>query len=178
MTAEKTVRKLSILGVLATLALSASALTVGIAPAEGKAYAPPPDGLGSPIEDLVSGSLSALFNAGYIATDGAVSRVTRSEWGPADYGLASAREGMVDFVTALFVDWAPSSFNKEAFLAVSVDYRLVRTLDGRIVAEGSVRGPSDSESSSSHEARSASQAGASAIEPILRRLSTLAMGGE
>ena len=178
MMAVNTVRKLAILGVLASLALSASAFTVGIAPAEDEAYAKPPEGLGSPIDDLVSGCLGALFNAGHIATDASVARVSRADWGPAEYGLAAARDGMVDYLIALFVDWAPSDYNKSVLRAVTVDYRLVRILDGKVLAQGSVNGPPDSENASAHEARTASQAGALAIEPCLKNLSTLAMGGE
>jgi hypothetical protein len=176
--AEKPARKLSILALLASVALSASALTVGIAPAEGGTYAPPPKGRGSPIGYLVSGCMNTLFEAGYIATDRAVSWTSHASWGPADYGLAEANDGSVNYVIAVFVEWASSSFHKDMLLPASVDFRLMRVLDGKVLAEGSVRGPADSETTASHESRTAALAGASATEPCVRMLSTLAMGGE
>jgi hypothetical protein len=127
---------------------------------------------------LVSGSMNVLFDAGYIATDAIVAHTPRALWGPVDFGLPAARESSLDYVIALYVEWAPSSFHKEASLPASVDYRLVRILDGKVLAEGSVGGSPDSEAASSHEARTASLAGASAAESCVRKLSTLAMGGE
>ncbi len=176
--AERVVRRLALLALLAASAISASALTVGIAPAEGKAYAPPPEGPGSPLGYLVSGCLSALFDAGFIATDAAASRIPREAWGPSDYALAEAKDGLVDYIIALYVDWAASSFHKGTSLPVSVEYRLVRVRDGEVIAEGSIRGLPDSEDSSSHEARTASQAGGSVVGDCSKTLSTLAMGGE
>jgi hypothetical protein len=122
--------------------------------------------------------MDALFEAGHIATDSAVACTPRASWGPADYGLISARDGSVNYVIAVFVEWATSSFHKDILLPLSVDYRLVRVLDGKVLAEGSVNGPSDSENNASHESRTATQAGASVAEPCVRMLSTLAMGGE
>ena len=178
MMVEMPLRKLSILALLAFAAFSASALTVGIAPAEGKAYAPSPEGLGSPINGLVSGCMNVIFAAGYVVTEASPERTAHSEWGSPDYGIAAAREGFVDYLIALYVEWANSSFHKNALLAVSVDYRLVRVRDGKVLAEGRVPGPADSEDTSSHEMRTASQAGASAADTCMKTLSTLAMGGE
>ncbi len=172
------VRKLSILVLMASLAFSASALTIGIAPAEGKPHAPPPVGTLSPIGFLIVGCMNSLFDSGYIATDGAVSRTSRDSWGIADYGLAEARDGSVDYMIAFFVEWEASSFHKAAMLPVSVDYRLVRVLDGKVLAEGLVPGPADSVDASSHESRTASRTGTSTAEPCIRILSTLAKGGE
>ena len=172
------VRKLSILALMALLAFSASALTIGIAPAEGKLYAPPPDGTGSPIGFLITGCMNSLFEAGYIATDAVVSRTPRGSWGSADYSLAEARDGSVDYMIAFFVEWVASSFHKDAMMPASVDYRLVRVVDGKVLAEGLVPGPTDSADASSHESRTASQVGNSTAESCLKMLSTLAMGGE
>jgi hypothetical protein len=173
-----TVRKASILALLAALSIPGYALTVGIAPAEAKDRAPPPEGLGSPMSYLVSGCLGVLFEAGHIATEASVSRVARESWGPADYGLAEAREGRVDYLIAIYVEWSQSSIHKDAALPASIAYRLVRVRDGRILSESSLGGPGDSEGTSTHEARTASQAGASVARPIVQLLSTLAMGGE
>jgi hypothetical protein len=175
---DATIRKLSLLTLLASLAAGASALTVGIAPAEDKAYAHVPEGIGSPMSALVSGGLAALFDAGHIATDASPARTARSEWGAPWYGLDEARENRVDYVIAVYVGWTESAYHKNALLAASIDYRLVRVLDGKVLAEGSVLGPPDSEDASANEARTASQAGASAADLCLKTLSALAMGGE
>jgi hypothetical protein len=171
-------RKLSLFALLAALATGASALTIGIAPAEGKAYAPAPEGIGSPISSLVSGGLAVLFDGGHVATDAGPVRVDRSEWGAPWYGLVEARENLVDYVIALYVAWMDSTFHKNVLLAGSIDYRLVRVRDGKVLVEGSLDGPPDSEDASAHEARTASQAGASAADLCLKKLSALAMGGE
>jgi hypothetical protein len=171
-------RKLSILAFLAGLASGAYGLTVCVAPAQEKAFAPVPEGAGSPVGYLVDGCMSALFDAGHVATDEDTAMVRRGDWGERDYGLAGAKEGLVDYVIALFVEWAPSSIHKEAILPVTVDYRLVRVRDGRVLAEGSVPGSADSEDASTHAARTASRAGASAGAACIEKLSALGMGGE
>jgi hypothetical protein len=176
--ADRPLRTLSLVVALAAAAISSWAMTVGVAPAEGGAYAPSPAGQGSPIGYLVSGCLSAIFDAGFIATDASVSRTDRPSWGPSNYGLAEAREGMVDYVVALYVEWAPSAFHKGASIPILVFYRLVKVGDGTVELEGSVPGPADSEDASSHEARTASQAGAAAAAPCMRTLAALAKGGE
>jgi hypothetical protein len=175
---DTTLRRLPLLTLLAALAASASALTVSIAPAEGKAYAPLPEGIGSPMASLVSGGLGALFEAGQIATDAGPVRVARSEWGAAWYALAEARENLVDYVIALYVNWATSTYHRTALLAGSIDYRLVRVLDGKVLSEGTILGPPDSEDASAHEAGTAYRAGASAADVCLKTLTALAMGGE
>jgi|GEM_PF-1638996 hypothetical protein len=176
--ADTLVGRLSLAALLASLAAGSYALTVCVAPAEAKAYAPAAGGTGSPIGYLVSGCMGGLFDAGHVATDESPARVDRDDWGSGDYALSGAREGSVDFVIALYVGWTPSSIHKDTLLPASVDYRLVRVLDGKVVAEGSIPGSADSEDASSHEARTASRAGASAAEACLRKLSAIAMGGE
>lgn len=178
MTAHEALRKLTILTLLAGLASGAYGLTVCVAPAQEKAFGPVPDGAGAPVGYLVDGCMTALFDAGHVATDESPALVARGDWGDRDYGLAGAREGLVDYVIALFVEWAPSSIHKDAILPVSVDYRLVRVRDGRVLAEGSVPGNADSEDASAHAARTASQAGASACAACIVKLTALAMGGE
>src|SRR5208337_3016884 len=153
------VRRLSLVALFACLATCACALTVCVAPSEGEAYAPGPDGVGSPMGYLVSGSMSGLFDAGYVATNESTARVPRGEWGPRDYGLTGAKEGSVDFVVALYVAWAPSSIHKDVLLPASVEYRLVRVRDGKVLVGGSVPGSADSEDASTHEGRTASRAG-------------------
>lgn len=175
--AARPLPRLSILIALAATAISASALTVGIAPAEGAGFAPPPEGAGSSMAGVVTGGLNALFDAGYVATDAQVARLERSSWGSMGLDLRSAREGLLDFVIELYVDWMPSSFHKDALIPVTIEYRLVRVADAKVVAEGSVPGPVDSESSSSHEESTAERAGASAVAPCVEILSNPALGG-
>jgi hypothetical protein len=170
--------RLGLLLLLAGAATSAPALTIGVAPAEGPAYAPPPDGSGAPVGYLVSGCMDAIFDSGHIATDAPAVLVGREAWGKDDYGLTEAREGLVDYVVALYVEWTLSTFHKDVHLPLSVDYRLVRVADGEVMGEGRVDGIVDSEDSSSNEQRSASRAGALAAAPCLKTINALAMGGK
>ena len=178
MMAHAVLRKVFLLALLISLAGGAHGLTVCVAPAQGEAFAPAPDGAGSPIGYLVDGCMTALFDAGHIATDASSASVSRADWGTRDYGLADARKGLVDFVIAIFVEWAPSSIHKDALLPASVDYRLVRVRDGRVFAEGTVPGSADSEDASEHVARTASRTGALAVNACIEKLSALEMGGE
>jgi hypothetical protein len=179
--AKTMLRKLALLAFLSSLACSAAALTVSIVPSEGKGYAPPPDGSGSPLRFLVSGCLDRLFDAGYVVTDANADRVSRSDWGLGGVAagiLEEAREGLVDYIIALYVDWMPSTFHKDVLLPASIEYRLVRVADGKVMIDGDTAGSSDSEESSSHFDRTASQAGAKAALPCVEILKALAMGGE
>jgi len=156
----------------------ALALTIGVAPAEGPSYAPPPDGSGAPIGYLVSGCMDAIFDSGHIATDAPVTLIRREAWGENDYSLTSAREGLVDYVVALYVAWTPSTFHKDVLLPLSVEYRLVRVSNGEVIVEGKVDGIVDSEDASQHERRSASIEGALAAAPCIKMIDALAMGGK
>jgi hypothetical protein len=176
--AARPLRRLTFLIALASSAVSAWALTVGLAPAEGNGYAPPPEGAGSPMAGVVTGGLNALFDAGYIATDAMVSRIERNSWNPAGLDLKAAREGLLDYVIELYVEWRPSSFHKDALIPITIDYRLVRVADSRVVAEGAVPGPPDSESASSHEESTAERAGVLAVAHCLDLLSNPALGGK
>jgi hypothetical protein len=176
--AEKSFRKLTLLALLAALACEAAALTVSVVPAEGKAFSPPPDGSGSPLGYLVSGCLNAFFDAGFVVTDDAAFRGPRSAWEGSSFALAGAREGLVDYIVALYVDWAPSAFHKDALLPTGVAYSLVRVSDGKLIIKGDMAGIPDSEEAAAHFAQAASQAGARIALPCVESLRTLAMGGE
>ena len=127
---------------------------------------------------LVSGCLNAFFDAGFIVTDDAAFRGPRSAWEGSGYSLAGAKEGLVDYVVSLYVDWAPSSFHKDALLPTGIAYSLVRVSDGKIIIKGDMAGIPDSEEASAHFAQTASQAGARIALPCVESLRTLAMGGE
>jgi hypothetical protein len=175
---ETSVRKLALLIALFSLACASAALTVSVVPAEGKAFAPPPDGSGSPLGYLVSGCLGSLFDAGFVVTDETPFRGSRSAWGASGFALNGAKEGLVDYVIALYIDWAPSSFHKDALLPAGIAYSLVRVSDGKIIIKGDMAGIPDSEEASAHFTQTASQAGAQAALPCVESLRTLAMGGE
>lgn len=185
---EKTVRKLALMAVLASLAGGALALTVSVVPSEETAYAPPPAGSGSPLGFLVSGCMNRLFDSGYIVTDAEAFREPRSSWlalGAVDSGAAlagialmGAREGFVDYIVALYVDWSASAFRKDTLLPAGIGYSLIRVSDGKILLKGDIAGSPDSEEASAHFERTASQAGAEAALPCVKILETLAMGGE
>ena len=179
--AEIRAKKTTLLAILAALAWSAAAQTVSVVPAEGADFAPPPEGSGSPIGYLVSGCLGALFEAGFVVTDETVFRGPRSAWegsgGGLERGLAGAKEGLVDYVIAIYVDWAPSSFHKSVLLPAGIAYGLVRVSDGKTIIKGETAGVPDSEEASARFAETASQAGAQAALPCVKSLRTLAMGG-
>jgi hypothetical protein len=164
--------------VLSLAAASAGALTIGVAPAEDSAYGPPPEGPGSPVGYLVSGCMNAVFDAGHIATDSPVVLVPIEAWGKGDYGLVTAKEGLVDCVIALYASWTPSSLHKDALLLESVAYRLVRVQDGELLAEGRVDGTPDSEDASTHPQRSASRAGGEIGQRCLEKIKAIYMGGK
>jgi hypothetical protein len=170
--------KSSMLALLALAAVSASALTVSVAPTEGPAYAPPPDGRGSSLAVLVSGCMGILFDAGYIVTDASAMRTEPNSWGTAQYGLTDAKEGLVDYVIAIYVTWVTSTFDKKVLLPASVEYRLVRVKDAELISEGSVDGLPDSLDAAAHEWRTASLVGAKVAEPCLKALSAIGKGGE
>ena len=178
MIADARVRKLLLLVIVSSLAAGASALTICVAPAEGKPYAPAPEGSGSPLGYIVTGCMTGLFDAGHIATDASPVRVARADWGSACYGLSEAKEGQVDFVIALYAEWTTSAFHKDVLVPASVEYRLVRVIDGKVLDEGVAPAIADSEDAASHEARTASQAGASAALACIGKLSALVTGGE
>jgi hypothetical protein len=171
-------RKLALFALCCSLALPAAALTVSIAPAEGSDYASPPEGSGSPLEFLVSGCMGVLYDAGYIVTDSEAYRAPRAAWNPKDHTLSGAKEGLVDCIVALYVDWVPSAFSKGTLLPVAVAYCVVRVADGSIIIEGEVKGNPDSEEASSHFAEAASMVGARVAQACSKPLRTLAMGGE
>jgi hypothetical protein len=171
-------RKIAFFALFISIAFQAAALTVSVAPAEEADYAPPPDGRGSPIRFLVSGCMDVFFDAGWIVTDSEAFRGPRSSWVPADRALAGASEGLVDFVVAIYVDWAASTFHKGALLPGAVSYSIVRVADRKTIIEGEVKGSLDSEETSSHFAEAASMVGARVAQACARSLRTLAMGGE
>jgi hypothetical protein len=171
-------RKLAILALLASFAGSGAALTVSIAPAEGPAYAPPPDGIGSPIGYLVTGCLDVLYDSGWVATNSQPSRVPLGSWDSSSYSLEEAKEGLVDYVIAVYVDWKPSTYHKDSLLPSSIKYRIFRVRDGKVLGEGEAAGAVDSEEASTGFAHTASLAGAGAARTCVKLLSTLVMGGE
>lgn len=153
---------------------AAGAMTVGLAPAEDPSHAL--DGRATPIAFVVSGCLDRLFEAGLIASDSSVAESTRAEWESYAGDLAAMREGLLEFAIRIYVEWKESSFKKEALLPSRIGYRLVRVADGKIMAEGSVDGPPDSEDAASHLEKEAAMAGAASVASCVELLTTLAKG--
>jgi hypothetical protein len=175
-------RKLGLLFLLASLICPAAAMTISVVPAEGKDYAPPPDGSGSPLGYLMSGCMGVLFDSGWIVTDAEAFRGPRSAWSVSGGALAGtlegAREGLVDYLIALYVDWTPSSFLKGTLLPAAVAYSIVRVADGKIIIEGEVEGSPDTEQTADHFAEAAARVGAGVALSCVKPLRALAMGGE
>ncbi len=167
-------RRAAAIVVLLLLSAGAGAMTVGLDPAEDPSYALA--GRSTPMPFVVSGCMSRLFEAGLIASDSAVSRASRAEWQAGAGDLAAMREGLVEFAIRIYVEWKESSFKKEALLPSRIGYRLVRVADGKIVAEGSVDGPPDSEDAASHLEKEAAMAGAASVASCVELLTTLAKG--
>lgn len=168
-------RKTALLVLLAAQAAGLFALTVSVAPTEGPAS--PPEGQSSPLRFFVSGCLDALFEAGYVVTDDAADRLDPSAWDAKVPNLALAREGFVDYLILVYVEWGASTFHKSALLPVSISYRILRASDGKVLAAGELPGVPDSEEASQNVERSASLSGRQAAAPFVKLLSTL-MGGE
>ncbi len=162
----------------ALLLLSASvglhALTVGLSPAEDRSFGEL--GRATPMGSLVSGCLDRLFDAGFIATDSSVLPSTLAEWRTAAVDESVLKDAFVDFDIRLYVEWKESSFMEEALLPSRIAFRLVRVSDGRVVAEGSVDGPPDSEDAALHQEAEAAKAGAAGIASCVELLRTLAKG--
>jgi hypothetical protein len=172
-------RRLSLAAALAALSVAyAAAYTVGVVPAEGLEYAPPPGGGGSPIDSLVSGCMDAFFDLGCVVTDAQPRREASSSWLESPYDAADARVGKVDYVLALYAEWRVSQFNKDVVLPRSVAYRLYRVADGRLLLEGSVDGSPDSEDAARHYDRSAELAGERAARACAAPLAAQVNGGE
>jgi hypothetical protein len=174
----RSVRGFAIFIFLLAMAGFADALTVAVAPAQDTDYAPSSEARGSPIAYVVTGCMDALFDSGHVATDTPPVQVSRSAWGRNAYALTGASEGLVDYVIALYVEWAPSAFHKEVLLPTSIVYRLVQVSDGTVQGEGTVAGVPDSEDASAHEARTAIQVGRLAAVPCVELLAALAKGGK
>lgn len=175
---EALVRKLALVALLAASAAGAFAFTVSVVPAEGESYVPPPDGSGSPLGFFVSGCMDALFESGCVVTDSPPDRLSRSAWETKMPSLADAKDGFVDYLVLVYIDWNVSTYHKNALLPASIAYRVLRVADGKVVAAGELPGILDSEESSLNFEKSASRAGRSAVAPFINLLSTLVMGGE
>jgi hypothetical protein len=175
---EAFVRKLALVALLAAFTAGAFAFTVSVVPAEGEAYAPPPLGLGSPLSFFESGCMDALFESGCVVTDSPPDRLSRSAWEGKVPSLADAKEGFVDYLVLVYIEWNASTYHKDVLLPASIAYRILRVSDGEVVAKGELAGVADSEEASRNFEKSASLAGRSAVAPFINSLSTLVMGGE
>jgi hypothetical protein len=175
---EAFVRKLALVALLVASAAGVFAFTVSVSPSEGVTYVPPPDGTGSPLDFFVSGCMDALFESGCVVTDSAPERLSRSSWESKVPSLAEAKEGLVDYVICLYVEWNASTYHKDVLLPASIAYRILRVSDGAVLANGELEGIPDSEEASQNFEKSASRAGRAAVAPFISMLSTQVMGGK
>lgn len=156
------------------ISFSASAMTVGISPAEDPSFSE--RGWSTPMPFLVTGCMNRLFDAGFIVSDASVEASTRSQWEAKLPDLKALRDAFVDFDVRLYVEWKESSFVKGVLLPWRIGYRLVRIADAKVMLEGSVECPPDSEDAALHHEREAAKAGAACIASCVELLTTLAKG--
>lgn len=125
---------------------------------------------------LVTGCMNRLFDAGFVVSDASVEAATRSQWEATLPDIKALRDAFVDFDIRLYVEWKESSFVKGVLLPRRIGYRLVRIADAKVMLEGSVECPPDSEDAALHHEREAAKAGAACIASCVELLTTLAKG--
>lgn len=101
------------------------------------------DGTSEMTESIISGGMNALFDAGHVATDAASLMMDEAAWRNPSLGMAEARAGFVDFVLSFYIIYKASSVRSGKFMPSSVNYRLQRAADGKILLDGSVATPPD-----------------------------------
>jgi hypothetical protein len=173
---DSRVRKIAFFALAFAQAASAFAFTVSVSPAESGNFAPDGPDQASPMNAFVSGCMDALFESGSVVTDTAIERLDRAQWEGEKPDLREAKEGYVDYMIRVYVDWKASTFHKDALLPAAVSYRILRVSDGAVLGSGELAGIADSEESSKNAERSASLSGKQAVAPFVALLSTLSGG--
>lgn len=156
---------------------AASALTVGVAPAQDATFSADADAL-TPIGSLVSGCLGTLFDKGFVATDARSVSISIQQWEIPSFGISGASEGRIDYIVALYATWKPSRFKKDTWLTASVKYRLVRVSDGTTLTSGSLDGPIDSEAIAQEAEKNAVSIGAAVASACVSVLGFASLGGK
>jgi hypothetical protein len=91
---------------------------------------------------VLGGSLDALFGSGLIATNETIRRADQTVFRSLDYGIASAREGLVDYLAILWIRYGASGAVPPAPVPEEVMWRLVRVRDGAVLGDGAGQAPS------------------------------------
>lgn len=98
------------------------------------------EGTGEISEGLLSGCEDAFFDQGLIATDSRPVALDRSAWNDPALGIASAREGLVEYLVSIYIEYG-SAQPGGRLLPVALLYRVIRVEDASVLGEGSVDVP-------------------------------------
>jgi hypothetical protein len=117
------------------------ALTIGVIPmADWDLDSMPPAEI-PPIEDVVTGCLDALFDAGLIVTEFSISAPVGGELRASAEELAAARKGGIDLLIAIYVVWAPQKAGSSLRLPIHTEYRMISVPEGIYIKEGKLFAP-------------------------------------
>ncbi len=100
---------------------------------------------------VLTGCMDCLFERGLIATNESVGRVERSVFQSPKYGIESAREGYVDFIALLWIRYVQHPSDPDIVTPEAVCWRLVRVMDGILIAEGTAAPPDCADGSTPDE---------------------------
>jgi hypothetical protein len=90
---------------------------------------------------VLEGSLEVLFNSGLIATNESIGRVEKTAFQSAEYGLASARDGLVEYLAIVWIRYSASGEDPIVPVPETVLWRLVRVRDGTVFGKGTAKPP-------------------------------------
>lgn len=88
-------------------------------------------------ETMMSGCEDACFDRGIIATDSRPVVLDRDAWLDPSLGLAPAREGLVEYLVSIYIEYAAVQTGGR-LLPVALQYRVIRVEDGSVLGDGSV----------------------------------------
>ena len=92
-------------------------------------------------EAVLDGCLDYLFASGLIATNESVGRVEESVFRSRGYGMASAREGFVDFAAFVWIRYVSLAGVPDVTVPEIVRWRIVRVRDESVLEEGTTPPP-------------------------------------
>lgn len=98
------------------------------------------EGTGEISEALMSGCEDAFFDLGIIATDSRPVALDREAWLDPAFGIAPAREGLVEYLVSIYIEYGSSQAGGR-LLPVVLQYRVIRVEDASVLGEGSVDVP-------------------------------------
>lgn len=115
---------------------SGAAQTVGLLCAASSG-----DGAEEMSEGIMSGCLDEFFDGGLIATDSRPVVVGREEWLDAPLDMGLARDGLLQFLVAIYIEYRPADDLGGRLMPVAILYRILRVDDAALLAEGNVEVP-------------------------------------